>query len=98
MFFGPHKMKMSQILFSLWYPLELGTILIYEDPSPNFELFPNFPAFYFGKLPLGNPYANRSENYKMPKVRGQKEVKKFDAVFEKISLYKQPFDAQIAEK
>ena len=28
MFLGPHKMKMSHYLISLWYPLELGTFLI----------------------------------------------------------------------
>ena len=30
-----HKMKIG-----LWYPLELGTFLISEDPPPNFEFFP----------------------------------------------------------
>ena len=40
MFLGPHKMKMSHYFISLWYPLELGTFLISEDPLPNFELFP----------------------------------------------------------
>ena len=30
-----HKMKIG-----LWYPLELGTFLISEDPPPNFGLFP----------------------------------------------------------
>ena len=27
MFFVPNKMKMSHYLFSLWYPLELGTFI-----------------------------------------------------------------------
>ena len=40
MFLGPHKMEMSHFFVSLWYPLELGTFLISEDPPPNFELFP----------------------------------------------------------
>ena len=30
---------MSHYWFGLWYPLELGTFLISEDPPPNFELF-----------------------------------------------------------
>ena len=40
MFLGPHKMKMSHYFISLWYPPELVTFLISEDPPPNFELFP----------------------------------------------------------
>ena len=34
MFLGPHKMKMRHYFISLWYPLELGTFLISEDPPP----------------------------------------------------------------
>ena len=46
MFLGPHKMKMSDYLISLWYPLELGTLFSSEDP-PNFELFPTETGDFF---------------------------------------------------
>ena len=39
MFLGPHKMKMIHYFISLWYPLEIWTFLICEEP-PNFEVFP----------------------------------------------------------
>ena len=34
MFLGYYMMKMSHYFISLWYPLELGTFLISEDPPP----------------------------------------------------------------
>ena len=59
MFLGPHKMKMSHYFISFWYPLELGTFLISEDPPPNFELFPTEIWDFFDFLttpPLFGPF------------------------------------------
>ena len=53
MFFGPHKMKMSHYLFSLWNPLD------FRGPPPNFELFPTESWDFFDFLttpPLFGPF------------------------------------------
>ena len=41
---------MSHHFISLWYPLKLGTFLISEDPTPNFELFPTETWDFFDFL------------------------------------------------
>ena len=55
MFLCPHKMKMSHHFLSLWYPLELETFLISEDPPHppilNFsQVSPLFSLESFPKL------------------------------------------------
>ena len=59
-------MKMSNYLFNLWYPLELGTFLISEDPPPHWalgikevalqEIFYKIKLYYlvFGMTYFGN--------------------------------------------
>ena len=59
MFFGPHNMKMCHHFISLWYPLKLGTILISEDPPPNFELLSTETwafLYFFEDPPLFGPF------------------------------------------
>ena len=46
---------MSSYFISLWYPLELGTFLISEDPPPNFELFPTETWDFFDFLTTPSP-------------------------------------------
>ena len=66
MFFGPHNMKMSHHFISLWYPLKLGTFLIFWRPPPLFGLISKFGCFFDWKASLSHLiYLYSSKTQKM---------------------------------
>ena len=67
---------MSHYLISLWYPLELGTFLISEDPAPYFELFPTETWDFFIFLMTGSHKSLQTPNQSPNLIRKTKELAK----------------------